>query len=298
MIKMNNNNFCGICEENKLVVLTKNDEFAIKKCKKCKLEKLEIYTNKKSKKDNYDNIDINLLKDALKNVRIEQYKKVIESIKKIRKKGNWLDIGCSFGWFLKEIQNSGYTAYGIEPSKKAYLEAKKIPKIKIYNDLFPTSKIKIKFDIISMMDVFEHIDKPLKMVKNINKSLKKSGLLIIKIPNSKALMYRYIKLINKLTFKRINEPLKRMWQLQSNSLHYFYYNKKNIEKLFKNNGLILKDYFEENEFDTQQINQRISFFKMNKKMKMPYMISMKLIITLSNLLKNKDACVLIFKKIS
>ena len=288
--------FCNICKKRTMLLYFRDINYFITKCKKCGLEKL-VYKHKSFvKTDSYKKLNIELLKTSIRNIRHIQHNEVINEIKKLKKTGSWLDIGCSFGWFLKEIKKAGYETEGVEPSPKAYNEAKKIKNIKIYNDSFPTKKIKKKFDVISLMDVLEHNLRPNQLIKALSNSLKKSGVLIIKVPNSNALMYRYIKFVYRLTLSKLNEPLRRIWQSDFDCPHYYYYNRKNLTRLFDNHNFSVIKYFEFSEYDTKQLNKRIEFSQKKMLLKFAYNISMKILIFLSNITEIQDSSVFILKK--
>ncbi len=286
---------CDCCN-NMMEKYLKDNTYTILKCNKCKLEKLIFKHNSSSKEEIYKNVDLDLIAASMKHIRHSQHIQIIKEIKKIKKEGTWLDIGCSFGWFLKKIKNAGFKAQGIEPSKKVYLETKKIKDIKVYNDFFPSNKIKNKFDVISLMDVFEHIEDPTNFIQSVSNQLKDNGILIIKVPNSKALLYRYIKLIYIISFSKLKEPFRRMWQVVFNTPHYYYYNKKNLSKLLQNNGLSLINYFEMGEFDSKRINERINFSEKGEKSNFLYILTIKTIIFISKLFKIGDSCVFILNK--
>lgn len=98
---------------------------------------------------------------------------------KIPKKNSILDIGCGEGSFLKLMKDKGYNCYGLETSAAGLKEAHK-KNITIYTDI---RRIRRKFDVITLWQVFEHINRPISYLKSIKKLLKKNGFLIISIPN-------------------------------------------------------------------------------------------------------------------
>jgi SAM-dependent methyltransferase len=122
----------------------------------------------------------------------EIYRPMIREIKKIKKGGSILDVGCSSAIMLTMLQKEGFKVFGIEPNHKAYQQAaKKLPK-KIYPghlaDFFQKHHQK-KFDLVIYNHVFEHINKLNEEIDLIKKVLKKDGLLVIGVPNYRNLIF-------------------------------------------------------------------------------------------------------------
>lgn len=96
----------------------------------------------------------------------------------------WLDVGCGLGYLVKEAEEEGIDAYGIEISEHALSNAVikgKIIQASITNIPFSNES----FDVVSAIDVLEHIHprEVLKAVSEIYRVLKPGGLLIITTPN-------------------------------------------------------------------------------------------------------------------
>lgn len=98
--------------------------------------------------------------------------------------GKLLDIGCGNGAFLKafsaKLQNWDIYAQDIHDDCK-----EEILKIRNVKDFFagPLSGIDAKFNFISLIHSFEHVEHPIQILKDIKTLLKKDGLLLIQVPN-------------------------------------------------------------------------------------------------------------------
>lgn len=102
-----------------------------------------------------------------------------------RKKANLLDVGSGIGVFLYEMKKKGYKAKGLDLDKR-YANFLKKKEIKVFVSKIENLNIKEKFDLITFNKVLEHVKNPSKFLKNSLKFLKKSGLIYIEVPDSKA----------------------------------------------------------------------------------------------------------------
>ena len=110
--------------------------------------------------------------------------------KKLRKKRvNFLEIGSGEGFILKQaVKEKKWNVVGIDFNKFGIKKFnKKILKyfIETNPDEFLKNEIKkkTKFDLIVLNNVLEHVINPNSLLKNINKLVNKSSVILITIPN-------------------------------------------------------------------------------------------------------------------
>jgi SAM-dependent methyltransferase len=100
----------------------------------------------------------------------------------------FLDVGCGAGFFLKAAEEIGWEAEGVEISPVASDYAQNIVKVKVLEgkleDLYLPAE---KFDLVVLIETVEHLMNPLETLKEINRILKKQGILIICTPDYKSL---------------------------------------------------------------------------------------------------------------
>jgi SAM-dependent methyltransferase len=134
-----------------------------------------------SHQDKSTNI-INLL---YKTVRLITTKKKLSWLNKYHNsKGNLLDMGCGTGYFLHKANEDGWKTTGIEPNKAA----RKLAKSKglyVRQELKDLDQ-KIKYDVISLFHVLEHIHHLRKTTKRLLKLLNNGGILMIAVPNNQS----------------------------------------------------------------------------------------------------------------
>jgi SAM-dependent methyltransferase len=95
---------------------------------------------------------------------------------------NILDIGAGSGILLEVAGKSGYRAVGIEPSS-SLVETARERGLEVNLGTFPCSKVTDKFDLITLVDVIEHLNNPSTLIELIGQNLSKSGSILISTPD-------------------------------------------------------------------------------------------------------------------
>ena len=103
----------------------------------------------------------------------------------LNKKMKVLDIGCSTGHFLHSLKGRVAQRVGLELSEDAVKFIRKNLGIKVYSKLLGSEPIKEgPFDLITCLQALEHMEDPLKFLKEAGKILKPGGILYIEVPNA------------------------------------------------------------------------------------------------------------------
>lgn len=99
--------------------------------------------------------------------------------------GTLLDVGCGTGVFLEEMQMSGHWhLQGIEPTVSAADYVRKRFGIPVLNAQIEHVDLPANtFDVITMWNVFEHLEDPPLVIQKIYRSLKYGGVVIVAVPN-------------------------------------------------------------------------------------------------------------------
>jgi 2-polyprenyl-3-methyl-5-hydroxy-6-metoxy-1,4-benzoquinol methylase len=138
-----------------------------------------------------------------------------------RKTGRLLDIGCGIGFFLDEAKKRGWAVYGTEYSERliGLLREKGIT---IHEGQLNSENYEEGFfDVVTSFEVIEHINNPTSEVTEINKLIRKGGLVYLTTPNFNSLLRRKLK----IKYNVINYPE-----------HLSYYTPSTIARLFTSNG--------------------------------------------------------------
>src|ERR1039457_101974 len=136
------------------------------------------------------NEDLDFDRDNQENMypeRLNGIKDIARRITAYKQSGTLLDVGCGDGFFLKQCVKMGFDCYGVEDSKalSSYAATRSEAHIVqgIYTkDLFSPGK----FDIITFIQVLEHIPSLLQVLDAVKYHLKPEGIVVIEVPSIKA----------------------------------------------------------------------------------------------------------------
>ena len=112
-----------------------------------------------------------------------RYVELLKSVLKFKKSGSIVEVGCAGGFFLELAASHGFKVQGVELSKGASKDARKLG-LKVFNGTLKQAGFKPNsFDIVYMGHVLEHVANPRSMVREARRILKDKGILIIEVPS-------------------------------------------------------------------------------------------------------------------
>ena len=159
------------------------------------------------------------IKDA--KTRSASFKRTLKVVKRYRKEGRLLDVGCAAGLFLKVAKDGGFDVYGIEPNKWLARWGKKNLSVEIIPKPFEeTDFTSDSFDIVCFWDTLEHLTNPFLALEKTHKILKSEGILVINFPDIDTFFAKVLG--------------KNWWFITSGHLYYF--STKTLSQMLKKTG--------------------------------------------------------------
>jgi SAM-dependent methyltransferase len=110
---------------------------------------------------------------------------ILKKVQKCQKDGRLLDVGAASGILLEQAATLGYNCEGVEPSKALCEIANKTGQ-KVHLGIMPHSAISGKYDVITLVDVIEHITNPVQLLRDIAAHLKPTGIGVLTTPNEQS----------------------------------------------------------------------------------------------------------------
>ncbi len=250
------NKKCPLCGHLYFKHLYIANNYPLVKCQNCSLiftlfsnglenyEKIrrDIYKNK-SYKDYY------LSQEVVKMMTGRSKKRLKELERYLQKKGKLLDLGCSYGYFLKTAQKSGWETYGLDTNNEAIDYLKKKLNLNVFTGtIFDVKFPNNYFDAITAWDVLEHLPDLEAELGKIKELLIDKGVLALQIPNIKSLSARVAR---------------EKWPWISTPDHLFHFSPKTIKAILEKAGykiLKLKTWVNYKDF----INNLFNIFYIKK----------------------------------
>ena len=212
---------CGNTNPSDFKINYEKEKFSVIECKKCSFTFIPPYFRKQISYDNYKDENVaNAVRNGNNWVKIERHKLRYDLIKKYKSSGSLFDLGAGWGHFMLTGQMLGYDVYGIEISEQPYLYSKNDLKLNVDHIDFFDMKEDKKFDVITMWDVLEHIDKADDVIAKCSRITSKDGIIVIQVPQ-----------IDSYFAKKHKDN----WKMMSID-HVNYFEKKTITQLLANHG--------------------------------------------------------------
>lgn len=186
---------CPLCKQNDIsflyTIAHSKPPFTVYQCHDCKFIFMNPPLSKESETILYDegyytgNADYTYYDER----NVEKYAQYVwnarlKTIRKYIKTGNFLDVGCSFGGFLNTASKY-YTVYGIEPSQYSgkYAQQRFGKDVIHIGTLFDHPFTHNSFQVITMIEVLEHIRNPFEALEECYRICANDGLLVIQTAN-------------------------------------------------------------------------------------------------------------------
>ena len=247
---------CCVCNNNNSDLFElkyQKEHFAVVICNICSLHFIPPYYRKQIKYEQYKNEAVTTeVRKGNNWVKIQRHKLRFKFIQKFVKTGKLFDLGAGWGHFMLAGKELGYDVYGIEISEQPYLYCVNDLKLPVdHVDFFEMDESR-QFDIITMWDVLEHIDKAGDFLEKCYKLTKPNSYLFLQVPQ-----------IDSYFAKRHQDN----WKMMGLD-HVNYFGKKTITQILANHGyevVKIKSSFEIKLFIMYTLLPFIKKIKSNKK---------------------------------
>lgn len=166
----------------------------------------------------YEELEDQGYEDSRKERKLQE-KRLIKFLGKWKKSGKLLDIGAGSGIMVEAALEAGFDTVGIEPSK--WLQQQAVQRnLPVLQGVFPHPEANGLYDVITFVDVIEHVTDPGNLLSEIHKTLDNDGILVLVTPDVKSTAARIF------GFK--------WWHYRI--AHIGYFNRKNLSLLLNSRG--------------------------------------------------------------
>lgn len=178
---------CDLCGSAEKIYIKTEDGYPISRCQNCSL----IYVNRipqieegKVIGEYYEGTEREIELSRIRYQKVSEF--LTAHLNQLhQQKGNLLDVGCGYGFFLLEAQKKGWKVFGTELSHIAVnynREKQNLPNV-FFSDLSDIDFPVEKFEAINLTNVLEHVPSPTQILENCHNRLETGGILLIRVPN-------------------------------------------------------------------------------------------------------------------
>ncbi len=198
---------CPLCNDKLYVTLLVERGFNIVRCASCMLVYVNPRPSEKSLGEFYDQY----YPPESTSLWERQMARVfeVEGLKRLNAlmgPGHILDVGCGYGFFLKMMKEKGWEVSGVEPSALAGEYAQTALGPNIFRGTLSEARFEAEyFDAVTLWYVLEHVPGPLEILLEVNRILKRGGVIILRVPNNNVFIDRLIYKLGGQSFL-INPP--------------------------------------------------------------------------------------------
>ncbi len=230
---------CILCKASKFRIILQKDQWKYCRCLNCGLVSLHPRPTVQELMKNYEDYlptpseEIDKWEKMVKQI-IDKSADLIES--RINPgRGKLLDVGCGYGFFLKEMKLRGWDVEGVEVSQTGRQYSQDKWNIHVYSQ--PLEDLDIpenSFDVVTLFYLIEHVNDPLVLLREVNRILKPGGLILLRWPHTTPIV-------------RILGPLSRKLDLYHTPYHLYDFSPETMKMLlaitdFKNVETIIGGY--------------------------------------------------------
>lgn len=216
----NTHTSCLLCSSATLQPIPEFQSTGLVKCASCSFIFSQWIPEKQELDDYYKNGYE--LTNYFSPITEKRYHQLLDKFEKHRQTNRILDIGAGCGFFMETAKKRGWEVTGTEFSKNSIAACKNSNTELVFGELSEIELPESHFDIVINLEVIEHINNPVPFVSEIERILRKGGLVYITTPNFNAI-HRY--------------RLRSKYDVISYPNHLCYFTKKTLKQLFHSNGL-------------------------------------------------------------
>ncbi|HVG23856.1 MAG TPA: class I SAM-dependent methyltransferase [Thermoanaerobaculia bacterium] len=191
-------------------------------CRSCGLRTTPL---RERRGTSYADVDVDAYERSIGAVRQMQAEEIVAFAREHGADGEWLDVGCGYGYVLDAARRGGFRIRGIEPNAIAAAAAR-AREIDVHHGQLDASTNAA--DIVSTLDVLEHLgdlDGFARLVKQ-----KARRVWLIKVPSSDGLFFRIAHLL------RLRGAIERLWQTQYEHPHLVYFDESSLSRFLARHG--------------------------------------------------------------
>lgn len=209
---------CGNTNANNFSAAHRFPEFVVARCGDCSFLFIPPWYRRNIHYHNYKGSDVSsAVREGNNWVKIQRHKLRFRFIAKYVPHGKLFDLGAGWGHFMLAGKELGYDVKGVEISEEPYRYCVNDLKLPVIHEDFFSMDESEKFDLVTMWDVLEHIDRADEFLRKCAAINRPGGYLFLQVPqidsfiarrqgaNWKMMGLDHVNYFSKSTIRRILE---------------------------------------------------------------------------------------------
>ncbi|MGI8906732.1 MAG: class I SAM-dependent methyltransferase [Candidatus Sumerlaeaceae bacterium] len=161
------------------------------------------------------------------------YARGLAKLNELVKPGRLLDVGCSYGAFMEMARYAGWQVMGVELNTSTAKFAREQRGFDVFNGMIEEAKFPdASFDAVTLWDVIEHLDDPVRTLKEIHRILAPNGVIFVFTINQQSLLNTVGHLMYRVTMNRWKHLMELFYDIH----HNFFFSPKTITEVLRRGG--------------------------------------------------------------
>jgi SAM-dependent methyltransferase len=183
---------------------------ALRLCVACGVRIAEF---SRPRRTGYADVDMTAYQRSIAVARRSQSTTIVSLVRRHVPSGQWLDVGCGYGYVLEAANAESFDTRGIEPNALAAKAARQRGLTVSEGFLDASTEAA---DVVSVLDVLEHLEDMHAFAELAHAKCRR--LLVVKVPSSDGLCFRLAHAF------RLRSLVERLWQANYDDPHRVYFN--------------------------------------------------------------------------
>lgn len=213
---------CPVCGSERFTARTLAG-VAMRRCRGCGMRTASFGARKGT---SYADVDPRAYLDSIARVRRVQGEEIVAFAREHVQGGEWLDVGCGFGFVLEAARAAGFVVRGLEPDATAARAAQE--RLGAAVEQGTLDEATPAADVVSTLDVIEHLDDVNAFAELVRS--KARALWVIKVPSSEGLFFRVAHAL------RLRGAVRRLWQADYEHPHVLYFDRPTLTRFLAKHG--------------------------------------------------------------
>jgi len=233
------------------------------RCRACGVVRMHPLPQPAGPGEDYQGFDLTTYRKFMEKFRIPQYERDIASMRRCGASGRLLDIGCGMGEFLDVAARHGFSVTGIEPSPTASEIAAR-RHIVLRGEFLDLDLGDRRFDTVTLWSVLEHVHSPADVLTRIGALTERGGVLALRVPDVRGILPGLARAIHKVTFGRVSDPLRVLYQLDWHYKHFTGFDRRTLARAVENAGFTVLSFRRENSFTWSSLGLRMDYIPLGR----------------------------------